>query len=89
MARFYGAQIAMALDFLHNVGVVHRDLKLENVLLDRDGYIRLADFGAAEKLTGRGSREMIGTMDYMAPEMVASYVYFESVSFRFGNNFFY
>ena len=71
----------MALGFLHSVGVVHRDLKVENVLLDQDGYVRLADFGVAEMLTNRGSREMVGTMDYMAPEMIVSYIYYDSVSF--------
>lgn len=56
--KFFAAQLILALECLHNHNIVHRDLKPENVLIDEEGYIRLADFGLAKDLTdspGEGS----------------------------------
>jgi len=47
-AKFYTAQIALALGYLHESKIIYRDLKPENILLDSDGYIKLADFGLAK-----------------------------------------
>lgn len=46
-AKFYAAQIALALGYLHDSKIIYRDLKPENILLNNDGYIMLADFGLA------------------------------------------
>jgi serine/threonine protein kinase len=53
-ARYIVAEILLALEHIHSHGVVYRDLKLENVLLDNDGHIRIADFGLSKILRRRG-----------------------------------
>uniref|UniRef100_A0A8C2S451 Protein kinase domain-containing protein n=1 Tax=Capra hircus TaxID=9925 RepID=A0A8C2S451_CAPHI len=55
MARFYLAEIVMAIDSVHRLGYVHRDIKPDNILLDRCGHIRLADFGSCLKLRADGT----------------------------------
>ena len=53
--NFYTSEIVSALDYLHTQNVVYRDLKPENLLLDRDGHLKITDFGFAKKLTDRSS----------------------------------
>lgn len=64
--------ISAALTYLHQRGIVHRDLKPENVLIDRDGSIKVSDFGIAVATSDVGSvtasGQFVGTLDYMAPE---------------------
>lgn len=50
---FYSAEIVCAMEYLHAKDIVYRDLKPENILLDRDGHIKLTDFGFAKKLVDR------------------------------------
>ena len=55
--RFYSAQISLALDYLHSFGIVYRDLKPNNILMDKDGYLKLSDFGFA-RLLKEGDKAM-------------------------------
>lgn len=66
LVRLYIAEIALALDFLHQAGVIYRDLKPENVLLDQDYHVRLIDFGLSKWLSiGSRTRTLCGTLQYM------------------------
>lgn len=71
-ARFYLVQIIMALEALHERDIIYRDLKPENVLLDKDGYLRLTDFGLSKMgiSTPRGTFSLCGTPEYLAPEVL-------------------
>jgi len=73
MARFYSAEITLALDTMHEHGVVYRDLKPENILLDGEGHIKLADFGLAKEgvhEAAEGAHSLCGTPEYLSPEVL-------------------
>eukprot|EP00808_Paulinella_micropora_P026295 g81447.t1 len=71
-AKIYIAEIALALGHLHGLGVIYRDIKPENILLDKDGHLCLTDFGLAKELEDKTSKTNTfgGTPEYLAPEVV-------------------
>eukprot|EP00127_Corallochytrium_limacisporum_P004786 Clim_evm1s177 gene=Clim_evmTU1s177 len=70
----YTGQICLGLQYLHDCGIVHRDVKGSNILVTHDGIIKITDFGCSTRLAQmhEGSREMIGTVQYMAPEVITA-----------------
>ena len=73
VARFYGAEILLAIEELHSMNFIHRDLKPHNILIKKNGHIKLADFGAAIQLDPDNkcrSKVSVGTPDYICPEIL-------------------
>ena len=82
-AKFYFAEVVLALEYLHNLDIVYRDLKPENILLDIDGHIRITDFGLSKQNINKRNRSysICGSPEYMAPEMLLSGEHGQSVDY--------
>ncbi|KAI8626861.1 Pkinase-domain-containing protein [Xylariaceae sp. FL1651] len=78
VAKFYAAEVTLALEYLHFRNIIYRDLKPENLLLDRHGHLKITDFGFAKRVPDK-TWTLCGTPDYLAPEVVSNKGYNKSV----------
>ena len=79
---FYAAEIALALECLHQHNFVYRDLKPENILVDSDGHVKITDFGLSKEGIAHGAKKaytVVGTPDYLAPEILRAVGHDKSV----------
>ncbi|KAK2004811.1 Pkinase-domain-containing protein [Colletotrichum falcatum] len=78
VAKFYAAEVTLALEYMHSRNIIYRDLKPENLLLDRHGHLKITDFGFAKRVPDK-TWTLCGTPDYLAPEVVSNKGYNKSV----------
>ena len=84
--KFYGAQIALAIQYLHDKKIIYRDLKLDNIYIDELGYLKIDNFELAIKDSGINiNKSLCGTAEYLAPEMILGKGYDKNVDWwQFG-----
>ncbi|GAA5863608.1 hypothetical protein JCM8547_003664 [Rhodosporidiobolus lusitaniae] len=80
-AKFYAAEVLLALEYFHKNGIVYRDLKLDNILLTLDGHVKVADYGLCKEdmWFGKTTSTFCGTPEFMAPEIILDQRYGRAV----------
>ena len=71
-AKFYAGSVSVGFEHMHSKDIIYRDLKPENLLLDSQGWLKIADFGLAKFVTSGLTYTLCGTPDYLAPEIILS-----------------
>lgn len=73
-AQFYIAEVILAIEYIHSLNIIYRDMKPENILIDNDGHVKLADFGLAKEgiNDNKFARSFCGSPAYLAPEMLTN-----------------
>ncbi|KAJ3318507.1 Ribosomal protein S6 kinase beta-1 [Boothiomyces sp. JEL0866] len=78
-SRFYISELLLGIEHLHNLGIIYRDLKPENVMLDNDGHVKLTDFGLSK--VAIDAHTVCGTIEFMAPEIIQEQPYGKVVDY--------
>jgi len=68
--RLYTAEIVIALEYIHSMGIIYRDLKPDNIMLGSDGHVLLVDFGLSKKTENNFAKTFCGSPAYLSPEML-------------------
>lgn len=73
-AQFFIAEVVLAIEYIHSLNIIYRDMKPENILVDKDGHMKLADFGLAKEgiLDNKYAKSFCGSPAYLAPEMLTN-----------------
>jgi serine/threonine protein kinase len=88
IAKFYAAEILLAIEYLHDRSIIYRDLKPENILLDTEGHVKITDFGLSKVMYSSNQKtySLCGTPEYMAPEVIQGKGYSQAADwFSFGS----